>query len=253
MRIVLITQDNPLYINDATREFLERVPDDCDVIGCALLKASPFGKNNSFLQKIVKTIEVFGLKFFLYYVSRYVWETLTKPSISSRLRAKGISRVLIDGSINDEKNLDQLRNCNPDLLISLAGNQVFKKPLINLARFGCINLHTGYLPKYRGLMPTFWALKNGEDEIGVSVFFVNEGIDSGPIITQKPVKIINRNQKELIKLTKRIGVDCIIESIAKIKSSEYRLIANNDDDSSYFGFPTRDDVTLFLESGAKLF
>ena len=65
------------------------------------------------------------------------------------------------------------------------GNQIFKKQIIELAPKGCINLHTALLPKYRGLMPTFWVLKNNEKYTGVSVFFVDKGIDSGPIIVQR--------------------------------------------------------------------
>ena len=75
------------------------------------------------------------------------------------------------------------------MLVSILGNQIFKRKLIDLAPKGCINLHTALLPKYRGLMPTFWALKNNEKNTGVSVFFVDEGIDSGPIIIQKKVVI----------------------------------------------------------------
>ncbi len=55
----------------------------------------------------------------------------------------------------------------PDMLISILGNQIFKKPLINLAPKGCLNLHTALLPKYRrGLMSTFWVLKNNEQVAG---------------------------------------------------------------------------------------
>ena len=69
---------------------------------------------------------------------------------------------------------------------------------------GCINLHTALLPKYRGLMPTFWVLKNNEKNTGVSVFFVDEGIDSGPIIVQKNISIGNMTQQELIVKTKKL-------------------------------------------------
>jgi len=54
-----------------------------------------------------------------------------------------------------------------------------------LAPKGCLNLHSALLPKYRGLMPSFWVLKNNENKTGVSVFFVDKGIDSGPIFSAK--------------------------------------------------------------------
>ena len=84
--------------------------------------------------------------------------------------------------------MDTIKYYEPDLLVSILGNQIYREPIINLASNGCINLHTALLPKYRGLMPSFWVLRNGEYYTGVSVFFVDEGIDSGPIIVQKKVE-----------------------------------------------------------------
>ncbi len=59
-------------------------------------------------------------------------------------------------SINSEQALARIASYHPDVLVSIAGNQLFKRPLIELASKACINLHTALLPKYRGLMPTFW-------------------------------------------------------------------------------------------------
>jgi formyltetrahydrofolate hydrolase len=98
------------------------------------------------------------------------------------------------------------------------GNQIFKSPILNLAPKGCINLHTALLPKYRGLMPTFWVMKNNEKKTGVSVFFVDEGIDSGPIIIQEKLEIGNFTQEQLIKRTKKIGMELISKSIDLIQA-----------------------------------
>jgi methionyl-tRNA formyltransferase len=65
------------------------------------------------------------------------------------------SQVSINGSINSKYSLAIIKSYNPDLLISIAGNQIFKQPLIELATKGCLNLHTALLPKYCGLMPSF--------------------------------------------------------------------------------------------------
>ena len=102
-------------------------------------------------------------------------------------------------------------------------------------------------------MPTFWVLKNNETYTGVSVFFVDEGIDSGPILVQKKVKIGNRTQEELIKYTKRLGMDAIIEAIEMILKGEYELILNHNEDSTYFSFPTRKDVEEFKRIGKKFY
>ena len=139
------------------------------------------------------------------------------------------------------------------MLVSILGNEIFKKPIINLAKKGCINLHTALLPKYRGLMPSFWVLKNNEEFTGVSVFFVDEGIDSGPIIVQKKVKINNLTQQELIKITKKIGMDAIAEAIDLIEKDDFDLIENDDSKKTYYSFPKRSDVKDFYNKGKRFF
>ena len=102
-------------------------------------------------------------------------------------------------------------------------------------------------------MPTFWVLKNNERYTGVSVFFVDEGIDSGPIILQEVVEIGNKTQQELIKETKRIGMDLIIRSIDLIQKNEVQLITNADSKKTYYSFPTREDVVEFKRIGKKFY
>ena len=86
-------------------------------------------------------------------------------------------------------------------------------------------------------MPTFWVLKNDEKNTGVSVFFVDEGIDSGPIIVQERVKITNQTHRELIIETKKIGMKLILKAIQKINSNDFTLITNDDSKKTYFSFP----------------
>ena len=137
--------------------------------------------------------------------------------------------------------------------MSIAGNQIFKRKLLDVATHGCINLHTALLPKYRGLMPSFWVLKNGETHTGVSVFLVDEGIDSGPILVQNKVAINGMSQARLIDVTKKMGMDAILESIEKIHAGNPELIANDAAQMTYFSFPTRADVQAFLAAGKRFY
>jgi methionyl-tRNA formyltransferase len=101
-------------------------------------------------------------------------------------------------------------------------------------------------------MPTFWVLKNGERQTGVTVFFVDEDIDTGPIIVQKEIPINTRSQFELIKITKKMGMDAIIESLnLLIKNPNVRLTENQAQKGSYYPFPTKKDVKNFLRNGNK--
>ena len=102
-------------------------------------------------------------------------------------------------------------------------------------------------------MPSFWVLKNNESETGVSVFYVDNGIDSGPIIVQKKVQIGQKTQQELIIHTKKIGMEAISESIDLIQKNTVNIIQNNPLFKTYFSFPTRQDVLEFKKNGKRFF
>lgn len=223
------------------------------MLACVLLSSNPFGKKESFLTQIKKTYKIFGLNFFYYYSIKLLITKIKNKNISKVLKKNEIPKLILNQSINEEKSLQQIKSFAPDLLISIAGNEIFRKKLIDLAPFGCLNLHTGFLPKYRGLMPTFWALKNNEKKIGITVFKVDEGIDSGPILVQKSVDIDLRIQSELIRKTKSIGIDCIVEAVNLIDTGKAIYKSNDDLNSSYYGFPKRSDVIKFIASGARFF
>ena len=252
MRIIIITQDEPFYLKSNLEYLTKILPDETEIVGCVVNEASPFGKKETFIEKILKTYNVFGFNFFIHYSIKYIKSYFSK-SIKSLLLENDIPIINIEGSINSQNSLNKIQTFNPDLLVSILGNQIFKKPLIDLAPKGCINLHTALLPKYRGLMPTFWVMKNNEKYTGVSVFFVDEGIDSGPIIVQEKVKIGNLSQEQLIKRTKKIGMELISKSINLIQKNEVQLIKNNPLESTYFTFPTKEDVLEFKKIGKNFF
>lgn len=254
MNIVLITQDDPYYLAENIDFLLNNIPNHSKIVGCVLLNVSPFGKKESLLRKSFKTFSIFGARFFLRYAFEYALSKINrKKSVAHVLGLHNVQILRLNSSINSTESLQRISELNPDLLISVAGNEIFKRALIDLAPEGCLNLHTALLPKYRGLMPSFWVLKNNEDRTGVSVFFVDEGIDSGPILVQKELKIGSHSQKSLIIESKALGMTAIIEAIEKIYHGNFKCIDNPDEDMSYFGFPTASDVREFRSVGGKFF
>ena len=96
-------------------------------------------------------------------------------------------------------------------------------------------------------------MKNNEKFTGVSVFFVDEGIDSGPIIIQKKIVIGDKTQQELIKETKKIGMNLILKSIKLINNNQVKLISNPNSKKTYYSFPTKEDIKKFKMLGKKFF
>lgn len=253
MRVLIITQNEPFYLTKSLNYLLEILPKKIEVVGCVVADVSPFGKKESFLKKAKKTYDIFGAKFFAYYTFKFIKSKINNKSVFELLKFKSIPIIKLDEPINNSKSVNKLKSYRPDLLVSILGNQIFKSPIINLAPNGCINLHTSLLPKYRGLMPTFWVMKNLEKKTGVSVFYVDEGIDSGPIIVQEEIEIGDRTQEELIKYTKKKGMEAISKSIDLISKNEVEIIYNDPNKKTYFSFPTKKDVLEFKQNGNKFF
>jgi methionyl-tRNA formyltransferase len=254
MRIVVITQDEPFYLSENLQYLTEILPKHSKIVACVVNNASPFGRKQSFFQKACKTATIFGLTFFLHYSLSFIRRKLTwRGHIRATLNRLGIPVIELKSSINHPSSLASINEYKPDLLISILGNEIFKKQLINLAPKGCLNLHTALLPKYRGLMPTFWVLRFCEKETGATVFLVDEGIDSGPIVIQRPISINGETQSELIRHTKKIGMEIIAEAVDLIEHNQVKLIDNDISRMSYYSFPTRDDVKAFRAAGKKFF
>ncbi len=254
MRILIITQDEPFYLAENLRYLIEILPEHSEIIGCVVNDVSPFGKKETFLQKAKKTYNVFGLNFFVHYSLKFIMSKIdSSKKVDTVLNSNSIPKIVLEQPINHNKSVAKLKEYQPDLLLSILGNQIFKEPIINLAPKGCLNLHTALLPIYRGLMPTFWVMKNCEEYTGVSVFYVDEGIDSGPIVVQEKVKIGNRTQEELITYTKKLGMEAIAKAVDLIENNEVVLIENNSSKKTYYSFPTKEDVTVFLKNGKRFF
>ena len=254
MRLLLITQNEPFYLAENLKYLIDVLPCHSKIVGCVVTDVSPFGKRESLIQKAKKTFNIFGLNFFTYYSIKYIFSKFIKSkNISHLLKENNIPKITLNKPINSNESVEKIKKYQPELLISILGNQIFKDPIINLAPKGCLNLHTALLPKYRGLMPTFWVLKNNEKKTGVSVFYVDEGIDSGPIIVQKEVVIGNRTQEELIRYTKKLGMEAIAESVDLIYNDMVVLTKNDPAKMTYFSFPTKEDVLQFKRNGKKFF
>ena len=253
MNIVLITQNEYMYLPQTIDYFLRRVPEDCNIVAAVVFDASPYGKKMSAVKKAVSAIKIFGLVFFIRYGIKLLLTRLSGRDVRSVLARADIPLIEVKGSINSPETISVLTALHPDLFISIAGNQIFKKALLAVPKVGTLNLHTALLPKYRGLMPSFWVLKNAELETGVSVFFVDEGIDSGPILVQKRLKLGNISQGKLIEMTKILGVEAVIDGLERIASGNFVTIENDDNDSSYYSFPSRSDVLEFKAVGNRFY
>jgi methionyl-tRNA formyltransferase len=87
-------------------------------------------------------------------------------------------------------DLARLRDSRPDILLSAAHQHLLREPELGAARLGSVGLHPALLPRYRGSHPLWWALRNGETEAGLTLYVLDRGIDTGPVIDQRAVPIL---------------------------------------------------------------
>ncbi len=112
-----------------------------------------------------------------------------QPSPVKVLAASRSLPVLQPDRARDPEFLGQMRGLAPDLIAVAAYGQILPKELLDLPRFGCINVHTSLLPKYRGAAPIQWAILNDETETGVTIMQMDAGLDTGNILTQENTPI----------------------------------------------------------------
>ena len=134
--------------------------------------------------------------------------------------------LFIEKNINEVSFQEKLKKYNCDLFVSMSFDQIFKKETFNIPKKGTINCHAGKLPFYRGRNILNWALINGEKEFGITVHFVDEGIDTGDIIKQETYKItLKDNYKTLLE---KAYINCpklLIKAIDSIYYGNYTRIS----------------------------
>lgn len=258
--ILIITQNDPFYVREFFEEFLEKYPCPGDLKGVVIAPA--MGKK-TFGQLVRQMYGFYGLKNFLRMGSRYALYK-TGDIVSRRIplgRSYSIEHVckrhsipvLHRSSINSESFLNEARKLDLDLIISVAAPQIFKDKLINIPRKGCINIHNSKLPRYRGMLPNFWQMFHGEKSVGTSIHYINAGLDDGDILMQKETAIAeNETLDSLIRKTKRFGAQMMVEAIAGIKAGSLEPRPNPKEESTYFTFPTKEQVREFRRKGYRL-
>ena len=87
-------------------------------------------------------------------------------------------------NINSSDSIEKLKSISPDFIIVAAFGQILKREVLDIPKYGCINVHASLLPKYRGAAPINWAIINGETETGITIMEMEEGLDTGDMISK---------------------------------------------------------------------
>ena len=122
--------------------------------------------------------------------------------------------VIQPENFSNEQNLKKLGSLEPDLIIVAAYGQILSKEVLNLPKFGCLNIHASLLPRWRGAAPIERAILSGDKETGISIMQMNEGLDTGDILLSRKQNIANSETAgSLTESLSILGADLIMETI----------------------------------------
>lgn len=254
MRIIIVTQDDCFYLPIFFKRFLNLLNKDrLSVILIIIL--APFNEN---LFRLIKRMyNFYGPRHFFKLSIKYIFLrilnnlNILEKSITQMARSNGIPIEKIK-DINNIKTVMEIKRLNPDIILSVAATQIFKEKILNIPKYGCINIHSAKLPKYRGMMPTFWAMYHDEKKLGITIHLMDKEIDRGKIILQREIEIYPQESLDsLIKRSKKIAAELAINALDKIKNGTVNF-KNCKGKGSYFSFPTRANIKTFKKRGKKL-
>ena len=131
---------------------------------------------------------------------------------------------------NNTEFINEIKNLNPDVICVVAYGKILPKEILDIPKYGCINVHASILPKYRGAAPIQWAILNGDEETGVTTMYMDAGIDTGDMIEIEKTKIGKEETTgELWNRLSKMGGKLLVETLKKIEQGTSTRAKQGDD------------------------
>lgn len=247
MKISFLTTNDPLYLPDFFEKVLATYGKETECV----FVVPPLYRKQSSLQAALRYAKTFGWGSAGHLCWRLLAARIKGRSIQNVCRKQKVKCQTLQ-NVNDSRFLKGQESERPDLFISVSCPQIFKKRLIGLPALGILNIHGAILPQYRGVMPSFWMLANGETKAGVSIYFVNEKIDAGDLCGQRIFEIDKGDTLDtFIRRSKSIAAELLAEVLDQIKNGKIARTPLNLGEGSYYSWPDANAVKKFRETGRK--
>jgi methionyl-tRNA formyltransferase len=133
--------------------------------------------------------------------------------------------VIQPEKLREPEAMDQMRMWHPDLIVVAAFGQILKKDVLDMPRYGCINVHASLLPRWRGAAPINAAILHGDEETGVTIMQVDVGLDTGPMLAVRSIRIRRDDTAGSVSQALSIlGADLLIETLPEYFSGKVKPI-----------------------------
>ena len=149
-------------------------------------------------------------------------------------------KVIQPEKARDEAFISELKSLDPDVIVVIAYGQILPGEILDLPRYGCINVHASLLPKYRGAAPIQWAVINGDEVTGVTTMLMNEGLDTGDILLTKEIRPdAKETGGSLFEKLSTIGSELMIETLEGLEKGEIAPVKQDESKASKVGLLTK--------------
>jgi methionyl-tRNA formyltransferase len=248
MKIVFLTTSDPIYLP----ALFDRVLGSYRQQTQAVCVVPPLYKGQSPLRAFLRYSRTFGLRGTRGLATRVLRAKRQRSSIGSTCARHGVVCSEVS-DVNAPEFVEHLRQTGTELIISVSCPQIFKQPLLEVPPLGCLNIHGALLPLYRGVMPSFWMLANGESQAGVSIYFMNEQIDAGELCGQRSFEIeAGETLDSFLRRSKAAAAELLLEVLGDLEAGKLERAPLDLTQGSYYSWPDREAVRQFHASGKRL-
>jgi methionyl-tRNA formyltransferase len=263
LRIVFVTQEDPFYIAEFFRSFFadSRAGSGIAEFPGAWILDTLGQKDSAGLLR--RMYGLYGARNVVRLAARYAGRRLRAElhdragtgnavTVQQILRGQGID-VQRCANINGPAALEAVAAARPDTIFSISATQKFGAAFLALPRLGCFNSHSGDLPRFRGMMPTFWTLYENEPNATVTVHKMAPKIDAGEIWRRERIPIGSDDSlDDVILATKRLSARMMWSLVEALREGSVELQANDESQKRYYKFPTTRDSAILRSRGRRL-
>lgn len=170
--------------------------------------------------------------------------TLTPPAVKVAAQELGIP-VIQPEKLRSPEAWQQLQDWNPDLIVVAAFGQILRQNVLDLPKYGCLNIHASLLPRHRGAAPIQAAILSGDVETGITIMKMDAGLDTGPLLRQRTIPIgADETGGSLFEKLSKLGGELLLETIPDYISGKLMPQPQPAEGVSYYGMLKKEDGLL---------
>lgn len=151
-----------------------------------------------------------------------------------------------------KEGVEDIKSLAPDVMVTCAFGQIISQQILDIPKYGVLNIHASLLPKYRGSSPIQWCLINGEKKTGITVMRTALAVDSGDILLQKSIDILpDENAGQLFDRLSKLGGEAIAEALRLIESGKATYTKQDENNASHYPMISKEDGLIDWSASAQ--